>query len=90
MANVKVIVTYDGRNFKVQMPRDTSVSQLQFKLRKYLKMKPTDAMFIFWKASKWFSSEQMFQQGTSLAEIQEETCMTVLECSILLENCFGF
>lgn len=87
--NVKILVTFESKEFKVQMPADTDVCHFQQKMRTFLKLKQEDAIFCFFKANKWCTSEMLCQQAMSLAEIQRDSRMTILECSILRESAFG-
>lgn len=89
MDHIKCRVTFEDREWKVQMGSMTTVGQFTFKMRDYLKLRPEDAIFVFWKAHKWFVSDMLHPQSMTLCEIQRQSHMKILECSLLKEACFG-
>jgi len=74
MPNVKLTVAFEGKTFKIKMGSQTTVRELQIKLRQYLKMKDCDAIFLFFNYKTGFLvREKLFQQTKKLYEIQAET-----------------
>tara|TARA_R110000851_G_scaffold256568_2_gene409011 strand:- start:54 stop:365 length:312 start_codon:yes stop_codon:yes gene_type:complete len=92
--NIKITVDFcNGTEFKnvnIQVNRECTVSQLQIKLRKYMKVKPCVAVFIFFQYEKFFfEREKLYGGNVLLKDIQSELCITILKVKMLLENAFG-
>ena len=87
---IKVIVHAFDREFKIQTDGGT-VACLQIKLRKYLKIHPAGAMFLFFKQPKYLLGiktgykEVLYPNGMLLSDIPGRPLL----CSVLKENCFG-
>jgi hypothetical protein len=95
MSNIRVLVDFingtEQRNFKIQVGRETTVAHLHYKLRKYMKMKPCEACYLFFQypALIYGKNEKLYNGNKLLTEIQSELCMETLHVKMLLESTFG-
>jgi len=88
--HVKIVLKYEEKSYNIKVVNTTTVAQLQFKIRKLVKIQECDAMFIFFTYSSFTGNKQkLYAQNKLLTDIQIEQCKQVLEAEVLLENCFG-
>ena len=83
---IRVVVKFDGREFRIKVNKPCTVGMLMVKIRKFLKLKPEEACFLFWPRA--WRSDVMYPGSTLLSDIQTEPLQT-LQCSLLRENTFG-
>lgn len=83
---IRVVVKYEDREFKIKVTRDTTVGMLMIKIRKFLKLKPEEGVFLFWP--RRFRSDALHPGSKLLSDIQTEP-LQMLQCNLLKENCFG-
>jgi hypothetical protein len=86
MSHIKIVVTFEKREFKIKVTRDTTVGMLMIKIRKFLKLRPEQGLFLFWP--RRFRSDALYPASKLLCEIQSDPAQ-VLQCNLLRENCFG-
>jgi len=86
MSHIKVVVNFDGREFKVKVVRDTTIGMLMIKIRKFLKLRPEDGVFLFWR--RRFRSDVLYPTSKLLSDIQSDPGQ-VLQCNLLREATFG-
>ena len=86
MSHIKVVVNFDGREFKVKVVRDTTIGMLMIKIRKFLKLRPEDGVFLFWP--RRFRSDVLYPTSKLLSDIQSDPGQ-VLQCNLLRESVFG-
>lgn len=78
----KIFVKHEEQEVKIRVQDLCTVAELQFKIRKHLKINETDAIFLFFKG--FMGRETLHPGGKLLSDIGE-----VLYVSVLHENCFG-
>jgi len=83
---IRVVVKYEDREFKIKVTRDTTVGMLMIKIRKFLKLKPEEGVFLFWP--RRFRSDALHPGSKLLSDIQTEP-LQMLQCNLLCENTFG-
>ena len=79
-------MNFESRQFKIKVTRETTIGMLMIKIRKFLKLKPEEACFLFWP--RRFRSSVMYPGSKLLSDIQTEPLQT-LQCNLLRENTFG-
>ena len=95
MSNIRILIDFrnntEWKNFKIQVGRETTVSHLQFKLRKFIKMKPCEACYVFFQSPGllYGKNEKLYAGHILLTEIQQELCIETLSCKVLMESTFG-
>ena len=92
MPNVKITVNFEKVEFKVAVDSQCTVAMLMIKLRRYIKLRPEEALFIFFIVPTWtgFSTKEvLYGAGELMSEVQEKSGMTVLKCNLLRESTFG-
>ena len=89
MTQTKCIVKFGGREFRIRVIDPCSVSALQHKIRRYLKLDPTQACFLFFEMG-YFNRERMFSGSKLVSQIMVENYgAEFLIVNVLLENTFG-
>ena len=78
---VKIFVVHEEQEVKIRVGDDCTVAQLQYKIRRYLKIDDTTAIFLFFKGSFGLT---LHPGGKLLSAIGQ-----TLYVSVLHENCFG-
>lgn len=94
MKTIKIVVEFEEKLFKVRVPDTCTISGLQIKLRKHLKMTDTEACFIFFKIPYMFGTkEKLFPAAKLISEIQYENYDVskygVMNVVVLKESTFG-
>ena len=90
MANVKCAVTLDDRDFLIKVPPETSVAALQHKIRTYLKIRPDEAIFLFFEYNSLFTTHETLHAGSRLmGQIRDGNGLDVQRIRVCRENCFG-
>ena len=89
MDYVKILACFCGTTYKLKLNARVTVAGLQIKLRKFLKMGESEALFIFWECG-FFSSKKLYPSNTTMGAIaQENPHFDPLNCFVYKENCFG-
>lgn len=78
----KIIVVHEEKEVKIRVGDDCTVAQLQYKIRRYLKIDENTAIFLFFKG--FMGRETLYPGGKLLNAIGQ-----TLYVSVLHENCFG-
>ena len=95
MANIRILIDFrngnEWRKFKIAVGRENTVAHLQFKIRKFIKLKQEEACYLFFqkKGLVYGYNEVLYGGNKLLTEIQDELHMDVLKVKIILENTFG-
>jgi len=91
MNHIKIIAKYENREFKIKVTSLCRVCELQIKIRRYLQLNETEAIFMFFTNHGIFrDSEQLFTGSKLLIDIIKETnSEDVLNVTVLKENSFG-
>jgi hypothetical protein len=88
--NIKIIARYYDREFKIQVQPHTTVGELQFKLRKFLKIHPEEAVFLFFqKGGIIFTGEALYPGNMMLIDIYRKTGKSPIVVNVMKENTFG-
>lgn len=90
MANVKCRVCLDDQTFQIKVAPDCSVAALQIKVRKFLKIKPDLAIFLFFQYDGLFTTHECLHSGNRLmGDIRAENGMDVQIVRVCRESTFG-
>jgi len=86
----RIVVKFDGREFKIKISDDCTVAQVIRKVRRFLKIRPEDALFMFWvKPGLLRNSEVIYGSNKTVGEIKEELGIEPLQIDLMRENAFG-
>jgi hypothetical protein len=86
----KIIVKFTSRDFKIAVSDETTISEMIFKIRKYLKIKPEEAIFLFFERKSMFRiKEVIYPSNKTVGEIKHEHGEEILKVNVMRENCFG-
>jgi len=85
--HVKLCANYRGRVFKLKMGRETTVMQALIKIRKYLQIKPCEALFLFFRTGL-LGQGVLYPNSKTLGEISAGSS-TVIDLDVVEENTFG-
>tara|TARA_R110001606_G_scaffold154771_2_gene296531 strand:+ start:288 stop:755 length:468 start_codon:yes stop_codon:yes gene_type:complete len=78
------------REFKVKVLPDCTVGQLMYKIRLYLNVNPSEALFLFFQYDGLFrTTEELHATSRTLGQIRNANRMEVQRVRVLRENCFG-
>lgn len=90
---IKVSFSYQGektRIWNIKVRNDTDVFTLMYKLRKFLKLKDCEAIFLFFVYDGLFyKKDKLYPTNKLLKDIQNELCMEMLYVKVMLENVYG-
>ena len=90
MAFVKLKVNFKEHKWNVKMTKDTTVCQLQYKLRQLAKIQPAEALFLFFEYDGLLGMKEVTHaQSKLLTDIQYEHKQDILIVNVLQENAFG-
>ena len=90
MSLVRCAVHFEGKIFKIRTDRACTIAGLAVKLRRFIKLKEEEALFLmFEKAGLLRVTNVMFQGSKTMAEAQFELGTSVITVHMLRENCFG-
>lgn len=85
---VKCNVKFLNRNFKISLNPSATVGHLMIKLRRYLKIRPEEAVFIFFVVG-CLGNNRLYGISRLLSDIKRESGYDVLPVILLKENAFG-
>lgn len=87
MSQTKILVKFKDREFKIKVQNPCSVGSLQLKIRRYLKLTPLEAVFLFFQVG--YFGREVLVSGDRLVSSINNDGGDVLVVKVLLENTFG-
>jgi hypothetical protein len=85
-----LIVKFEDKEIKIRLHKDVTVMQLQDKIRKYLKINPEEAIFLFFHVGGIILIREVLYPGNKLiSSVQRDTHMDPIIVTVMRENCFG-
>jgi hypothetical protein len=80
----------EWRTFKIRVTPDTTVAVLLIKLRKYIRIRDHDGVFMFFQYKSFIcKKERLYAGHVLLRDIQQQLNTEVLDIKLMQENTFG-
>lgn len=87
---IRITAKYKDRCYNVKMKPDVRVGEFQFKIRKYLKIRPEEAIFLMFERGGIITTrEVIYPHNKTIGDVFRDILMDPLVVNIMSENCFG-